>query len=115
MAADDQPVVVGVGLVTAVGVSAAETAAAVRAGTMRLTASQFHDKRFAPIVLAEVPDDGLPPLDEEATTGGLSSREVRLLRLAMGAFRQCVVPLGGADAPYRVCLALPESETTRPL
>ena len=56
------PLIVGVGMMTAVGLTAVETAASVRATTMRFTESAFRDHRSDPITLAEVPDDGLPPL-----------------------------------------------------
>ena len=69
-------VVIGVGMKTAVGLTAVETAASVRAGTMRFTESSIHDHRFEPFTLAEVPEDGLPVHEDLAGTAGLTSREL---------------------------------------
>jgi 3-oxoacyl-[acyl-carrier-protein] synthase I len=115
--ATESVVVVGVGMVTAVGLTAAETAASARAGTMRFEQSQFHDKQSVPFTLAQVPDDGLPELaDAVSAAPGLTAREGRLLRLATPALRECVAPLGTSPRPHiPLCLALPETETRRPL
>lgn len=111
----DPVVIVGVGMVTAVGLSAAETAASVRSGTMRFGESPFRDKRFHPITLAEVPEEGLPPVTPLGTTAsGYTSRELRLLRLATAALRESLTPIAGRGSRVGLCLALPEGETTRP-
>lgn len=109
----DDVVVVGIGMVTAVGVSAPETAASVRAATSRFVESALWDRRSEPFVLAEVPDDALPELSEDVASRAISGRERRMLRLAAAALRECLAPLG--DRPLRpgLCLALPETETTR--
>jgi len=52
-------VVVGVGMITAVGLSAAETAASVRAGIARFVESDFLDQLLEPVVLAWVPDEAM--------------------------------------------------------
>ena len=111
----DPVVIVGLGMLTAVGLSAAETAASVRSGTMRFGESPFRDKRFHPITLAEIPDGGLPPVMSPGTAGsGYTSRELRLLRLASPAMRESLTPIAGRRAKVGLCLALPEAETTRP-
>jgi 3-oxoacyl-[acyl-carrier-protein] synthase-1 len=112
----DSAVIVGVGIMTAVGLTAAETTASVRAATMRFGQSSFHDKEFRPITLAEVPDDGLPELDD-ALRGqlALTAREERLLRLATRPLQESLSPLGAATCRPPMSLALPELETTRPL
>ena len=51
MAATD-PVIVGVGMMTAVGLTAPETAASVRAATMRYTETSIRDRRFDAITSA---------------------------------------------------------------
>jgi 3-oxoacyl-[acyl-carrier-protein] synthase-1 len=103
-------------MVSAVGLSATETAASVRAGTTRLLETDYHDKRFDRFVLGEVPDDGVPALaDKVVETKGLSARELRMLRLATGPIRECLAPLAGRRLPVGLCLALPETETGRPL
>ncbi len=103
-------------MTTPVGLSALETAASVRAATMGLSETDFRDKRFDRVVLAEVPDGGVaalaPPLVDEP---GVSSREVRMLCLAGQALRECLAPIADQGRPIGVCLALPDSETRIPL
>jgi 3-oxoacyl-[acyl-carrier-protein] synthase-1 len=116
MAGADRVVVVGVGMLTAVGLSAPETAASVRTATMRFAETSIRDHRFEPFTLAEVPEEGLSPLVESvASTTGLTSREMRILRLAPAALLECLVPL--RDIPDRpgLVLALPETSTTSPI
>jgi 3-oxoacyl-[acyl-carrier-protein] synthase-1 len=111
-----QAVVVGVGMMTAVGLTAAETAASVRAATMRFTETPIRDHRFEPFTLAEVPEDGLPELAEEVeATPGLTSREMRMLRLGTMPLREALAVLQGRAAHPPLVLALPETETTRPI
>lgn len=108
-------VVVGIGMMTPVGLSAGETDASVRAGLARFSETDFRDRRFDRITLAEVPDDGLPALDESVgRADGLTAREERMLRLAAPPLRECLAPLGGRRGPVALCLALPETATTRP-
>ncbi|MDF1553074.1 MAG: beta-ketoacyl synthase N-terminal-like domain-containing protein [Deferrisomatales bacterium] len=74
------------GMVTAVGGSAAQTASSVRAGISRYEESSIYNSRFSPMTLALFPDDLLPPLDAGlADTLGLTSRQIRMLRLAGAA------------------------------
>lgn len=108
-------VVVGIGMISAVGLTAPEVAAAVRAGTMRLSESAIMDRNFEPFTLAEVPEDALPPLDAKLETRGLTSRETRMLRLATPSLQECLRSLPPGTAPPPLVLALPETETTRPL
>src|SRR6266550_2875625 len=110
----DNVVVVGAGMITAVGLSAAETAASVRSGTARFAETSILDKRFEPFVLAEVPEDGLPDLADEVAKG-LTAREARMLRLAAAALGECLKSLPPGEPPAGLSLALPESETTRSL
>jgi 3-oxoacyl-[acyl-carrier-protein] synthase-1 len=113
----DPVVIVGVGMMTAIGLTAAETAASVRAGTARFTPTEIMDQRFDPFTLGQVPDDGLPPLvDALAAEIGPTLRERRLLRLATMPLRECLKLAAERDvAPPPLCLALPETATTRPL
>lgn len=107
--------VVGVGMITAVGLSAAETAASVRAATARFSETSLMDKQFEPFTLAEVPEDGLPDLGKGLADVGLTARETRLLRLATVALRECLKALPPRQAPPGLCLSLPETGTTRAL
>jgi 3-oxoacyl-[acyl-carrier-protein] synthase-1 len=114
--APNDVVVLGVGVMSAVGLSAQESAASIRAGTMRFTASSFRDHRFEPFTLAEVEERGLPALASAAAgSPELSSRESRLLRLAAAPLHECLTPLGDRVTALGLALALPESTTTRPL
>lgn len=114
MAAPDV-VVARVGMVTAVGLSAAETIASVRSATMRFEKIDWLDHRFEPFTVAFVPDAGLPALAPDvAKTAGLSIRDARLLRLGAKALAECLGPARlGARPP--IVLALPEPERQRPL
>jgi 3-oxoacyl-[acyl-carrier-protein] synthase-1 len=116
MMAADSVVVVGVGMMTPVGLTTAETAASVRSATMLFAETPIRDHRFEPFTLAEVIEDGLPELVKEvAETPGLTSREARMLRLATMPLRESLKALKpGAPAPGLV-LALPENQTTIPL
>ncbi len=111
----DNVVVVGAGMITAVGLSAAETAASVRSGTARFAGTSIRDKQFEPFVLAEVPEDGLPELTEELAKEVLTAREARMLRLATAALGECLKSLPAGEPPPGLSIALPETETTRPL
>lgn len=108
-------VILSVGMMTAVGLSAAETAASVRSGTMRFAETAIHDKRFEPVTLAEVPEDGMPELADGLADLPLTSRENRMLRLGSLALRECVESLPSAEKAPALMLALPETETTQPL
>jgi 3-oxoacyl-[acyl-carrier-protein] synthase I len=107
-------VVIGVGLMTAVGLSAPETAAAVRAGTMRFCESDLLGRSLERFTLAEVPEDGLPALaDTPRNVDGLTAREIRMLRLASVPLRECLAPLQAATERTGMCVAVPETETLR--
>jgi 3-oxoacyl-[acyl-carrier-protein] synthase-1 len=112
--AENAVVIVGAGMMTAVGLTAAETAASVRASTMLFSQSQFYDRRFAPFTLAEVLADGLPTL-AEGTAPRLPARQQRLLRLAAMPLGECLRPLGDQSPPLGLSLALPELSTTQPV
>jgi 3-oxoacyl-[acyl-carrier-protein] synthase-1 len=107
--------VVGVGMVSSVGLSAPEVAASVRAGTMRLEESALVDRHFRPFTLAVVPEDGLPALHPDVEAQGLTSREARMLRLAQPALRECLAALPPGAPPPPLMLSLPETPTTREL
>src|SRR5439155_8825251 len=107
--------VVGIGMVTAVGLTAAETAASVRAATARFVETSLMDKRVEPFTLAEVPEDGLCDVVENLATAGLTAREARMLRLGTVALRECLKSLPPGEAAPGLALSLPETDTTRPL
>jgi 3-oxoacyl-[acyl-carrier-protein] synthase-1 len=111
------PVVVGVGMMTSVGLTTKETAASVRSGVMRFAESRLLDKTSLPFTLAVVPDDALPPLTGALESEFLTSRERRMLRLATQPLRECLAPVAADGHLPRLplCLALPEDETLVPL
>jgi len=113
--ASDDAMIVGIGMMTAVGLSAAETTASVRAGVMRFEESALYDRQFQPFTLAEVPEPGLPDLNLNLLHTGLTSREARMVRLATQPIRECTARLPDAQRPLALILALPESDTTLPL
>jgi 3-oxoacyl-[acyl-carrier-protein] synthase I len=100
--------ILGVGMMTAVGVGAAQTAASVRAGVARLSESAFFNEQLNPFVLSFIPDESLPPIDEQlGTLTGLSARDARMLRLAGAALREAVAGADGLEG-VPLLLALPE-------
>lgn len=100
--------VVGVGMVTSVGLSAAETAASVRAGIAQYGDSRLRDKLMEPITIAEVPDGALAPLPPPLDTLELPERDRRLLQLAATPLRECLGVLTDHGVRPPVILALPE-------
>jgi 3-oxoacyl-[acyl-carrier-protein] synthase-1 len=109
-------VVVGVGMMTPVGLTTPETAASVRSATMLFAETPIRDQRCQPFTLAEVIEDGLPELVKEvAQAVGLTSREGRMLRLATMPLQECLRPLKPGGAAPGLVLALPETQTTIPL
>jgi 3-oxoacyl-[acyl-carrier-protein] synthase I len=111
--AAQQVVVVGVGMMTAVGLTAAETTASVRASMMGFTETSIRDHQYEPFTLAEVPEEGLPALHRSlAELVGPTSRELRMLRLASPALVECLGPMKANGVRPPLMLALPEAETT---
>lgn len=107
-------VVVGVGMMTAVGLTAPQTATSVRSATMRFGESAIHDRRFVPLTLAEVPDDGMPALAEEIDQiAELTARERRMLRLGTMPLLETVAALPPNERPPGLALALPEMQPGR--
>src|SRR5437867_399388 len=103
-------------MMTSVGLSAAETAAAVRAGIMRFTQIEWRDRHFEPFTVAEVPEEGLPDLvDSIARQTDLTYREARLVRLGSGALLGCLKATTIQGVRPGLALALPENETTTPV
>ena len=102
------------GMVTAVGIGSAQTASSVRAGISRYQESAVYNKRFEPMTLALLPDDALPPLhDDLAKLPGLTSRQMRMLRLADGALKEVLKDVK-LQQPPPLLLAGPEAVANRP-
>ena len=104
----------GIGMVTAVGGCAAQTASSVRAGISGYQESSICNKRFEPMTLALVPEEVLPPMAEELTgAAGLTTRQVRMLRLADPALQEALTLLPAGPSPP-LFLAVPETVPKRP-
>jgi 3-oxoacyl-[acyl-carrier-protein] synthase-1 len=105
--------ILGIGMMTAVGIGAPQAAASVRAGIARLSESSILNRQFQPMVMATLPDHELPPLEPSLEKlPGLTSRQMRMLRLAGPALREAVADVGSvADVP--LFLALPEARPDR--
>jgi len=113
---DQDVVIVGVGMMTAMGLSAAETAASVRSATMRFTETTWLDKRFEPFTVAEVIEEALPDLAPTLTKEkSLTYRENRMLRLGKMPLLECIKPIASKAESPGLALTLPETETTLPL
>jgi 3-oxoacyl-[acyl-carrier-protein] synthase-1 len=111
-----QIVIASAGVVTPVGLSLAETAAAARARVARIREIGLRDRRYEPFLAGTVPADGLPGLDSSLAAKLLQPREDRMLQLAHAALDEALAPLHGKDlAPVPLLLGLPELHTTVPL
>lgn len=111
-----QPVIVGTGLVTPVGLSTAETAASARSRVARLREIDWRDRHFEPYVVGGVPSEGLPELNPQQAGGKpLQARESRMLRLAHLALEEALAPLPATLRPVPLLLGLPEHHTALPL
>jgi 3-oxoacyl-[acyl-carrier-protein] synthase-1 len=96
--------IMAVGMITAVGISARQTAASARAGIARQADSSIYNKQFQPMKMALVPEDALPPLEPALeSVQGLTSRQIRMLRLAGVALQEV---LADVPDPQRVPVLL---------
>lgn len=83
--------VLDVGMITSLGLRAATTAAAVRAGLNRFRDSPLIDSRFRPFVMAHLPIEDLAPLAPTLPHAwALGLRRVRMLCLAGAALREAL-------------------------
>ena len=99
----------GMGALTPVGLNARQTAASVRAGISRSQESDIYDKHFEPFVLSLLPDEELPHLVKEIEEKvGLTSRQIRLLRLAAPAIQQALEDMKNTEK-VPLLLGAPES------
>lgn len=102
--------VVSVGAVTAVGLSAAQSACAVRAGLSGFGESEILDRMYRPIVRAALPDEALPPPDPILVEfPGVTDATRRALRLAGTALEEVA---GGLPSGIPVLVAAERSGST---
>jgi 3-oxoacyl-[acyl-carrier-protein] synthase I len=112
---NDHAVIAAVGLVSAVGLSAAETAACARARVARLQESEVRDREFEPIIVGAVPDEGLPELAAGLAERKLAPREARMLQLAHAALEEALAPLATVSRRVPMLLGLPEHPAAAPI
>jgi 3-oxoacyl-[acyl-carrier-protein] synthase I len=111
--AEGNAFICGMGAVTPVGLNARQTAASVRAGISRSQESDIYDKHFEPFVLSLLPDEALPPLVKDIEEKvGLTSRQMRLLRLAAPAMQQAVMDIKDTNT-VPLLLGAPEAYADR--
>ncbi|MCX9156608.1 beta-ketoacyl synthase N-terminal-like domain-containing protein [Niveibacterium sp. 24ML] len=104
-------VVVAAGLVTPVGLSLGETAAATRARMPRLRECSWLDRRFEPFIVGRVPESGLPALAPSLANESIQAREARMLRLAHAALSDTLSAIPAQITPPPLLLGLPEHHT----
>lgn len=101
--------IVGIGMMTPLGDSTKMTAAAVRAGTSALDTSSIMNKRFEPMTMALVPEDALPPLNDKLSElPGLTSRQIRMLRLSQKPLAEALGSLVPKGISVPLFLSVPE-------
>src|SRR4051812_39120303 len=108
-------VLLSIGMMTAVGLTAAETLASVRASTTRFKPTDIRDKKFQPFTVAEVPGEGLPPLVEEVAKAPLSARENKLIPLAANPLAAAPTATPRLPQKFSLFLPLPDPETRLPI
>lgn len=99
--------ILAVGMVTPIGLCAAQTAASVRTDIARLSESFLSDRFGEPLVMGLADERQLPPLAEELEDRGLSTRQERMARLAGPALAEALANLP-AEASVRLLLGVPE-------
>ena len=101
------PFLIGSGALCSIGIGTKQIAASVRTGLSGFAESSIHNRSFAPIRMALLPESALPDLAPAVDAEPLTSRCRRLLRLAAPALQQAAAFVPElAQTP--VFLALPE-------
>ncbi len=101
--------ILGIGMVTPVGLTARTAAAAMRAGITRIKLTCLLNSRFEPVRAGFLEDEHLPPLADAVArrASRISGRFRRCLQLATRAFQEV---LAGSTKPLPMFLALPEPQ-----
>ena len=97
--------IIGVGMVTPVGLYAAAAKAAIRAGLSRPRKETFINKEGERQAMRLVDEEYLEPLSPEISASGLTGPHERMLRLAGPALAEAISTAG---EPPPLFLALPE-------
>jgi 3-oxoacyl-[acyl-carrier-protein] synthase-1 len=88
----------------AIGNGTDQVWASARAGIAKIASSHVMDRHFEPISMGLVPEDVLPPLNEEIEKLPLPSRARRMLRLATPSLQAVAKDL---DGPVPIFIGLP--------
>ncbi len=107
----------GVGMFTPVGTTAAESAAAVRAGISRYVESDVMNSRFQPMTLCLLPDEVIEPLEASLEGKNFTARLRRLVCLASPALREAMANVTSqltSDVTTPLFLAGPEPYPGQP-
>ena len=88
----------------AIGSGTDQVWASARAGIAKIASSHVMDRNFEPISMGLVPEDVLPPLNEEIDKLPLPSRARRMLRLATPSLQAVAKDL---DGPVPIFIGLP--------
>lgn len=115
--ANDGAVILDMGMITSVGLSAEKTAASVRAGITSFAEASVYNKRFEPFTMAVLPDDVFPPLAPELEQEeGLTARQIRMLRLASAALKETLKKMPDAqNIPIYLGAPEPLTNSTEPV
>ncbi|WP_133511279.1 beta-ketoacyl synthase N-terminal-like domain-containing protein [Candidatus Thiosymbion oneisti] len=106
-------VITAAGAATPVGLTLAQTAAAVRAQIANFNEISWCDKEYEPFVIAYIPEECLPDLPSTLTASTqYSRRESRMLRAANLALQDLARAQPDLDAAIPLLLALPQDATT---
>ena len=106
--------IIKTGAITPVGIGSGQTAALIRAGITRSSESSIYDKNFEPFVMAILPDDVLPPLEQDLEqVTGLTARQTRMLRLAAPALQEVLEDIPDQEQ-IPLYLGVPEELPDRP-
>ncbi|QTA85817.1 beta-ketoacyl synthase N-terminal-like domain-containing protein [Desulfonema magnum] len=112
--AEKGTIISGIGMMTAVGIGAKQTAASVRAGISRFSETSICDKHFDPFVMSILPDEVLPPVKPEIDQiVGLTARQLRMLRLAAPALEEVLADTRDIEK-IPIYLGVPEPLQDRP-
>jgi len=99
------------GIVTAIGLGAAQTFSSVKAGVAGFGESSVYNSILEPVVMATLPDDALPELsDGIEKTPGLTGLQHRLLRLMTPVFKEVLSGFepSGLSGRIPLFLAVPD-------
>jgi 3-oxoacyl-[acyl-carrier-protein] synthase-1 len=103
--------ILGVGVFSPVGATAAQTAASLRAGISRTRSSPHFDRFGQALVMGFFDQDVLPGPCHELVLSGLGPRGKRLVQLAAPALGEA---LAGIPSPVPLLLGLPEPTEAAP-